>query len=124
MGYVLSYSLRWKYLFIVLIATPGHLRALASIACKIVKERTDVAITFFCVTPFYKQLEREIGRYFSTSVADSEARANIRRVGLSMALSWVSEHSLDSSVSQAQRPRTRLCYPTSLKLFQGTTTSS
>ena len=64
----------------ILIAAPGHLRPLASLACKIVKERTDVAITFLCVSSFYKQLEREIGRYFSTSVADSETKANIRRV--------------------------------------------
>ena len=73
----MSYSLRWTF---IPIAAPGHLRPLASLACKIVKERTDVAITFFCVALYYKQLEREIGRYFSTSLADSEAKANIRRV--------------------------------------------
>ena len=64
----------------ILIAAPGHLRPLASLACKIVKERSDVSITFLCVTRFYKQLEREIGRYFSTSVEDSETKGNIRRV--------------------------------------------
>ena len=87
----MPYNSHWKYLFIVLIAAPGHLRPLASLASKIVKERSDVAITFFCVAPYYKQVEREISRYFSTSVADSKAKANIRGVDLSMAaVLWAS----------------------------------
>ena len=65
---------------LILILAPGHQRPLASLACKIVKERTDVAITFFCVALYYKKLQCEIDRYFSTSVADSEAKANIRPV--------------------------------------------
>ena len=109
-------------------AAPGHLRPLASLACKIVKERNDVAITFFCVARYYRQLECEISRYFSTSVADSEAKANIRRVALACIYdSFMDylEHSnfLDSSVLVVQKSRTGRC-PSFMKHFQGITTSS
>ena len=64
------------YLFILVVI--GHLRPLCAFASKVVSERPDVVITFMAVGGFYQQVEREIGRYFSASEAESGAKRNIR----------------------------------------------
>jgi hypothetical protein len=59
-------------------AALGHLRPLCALAAKLVKERQDVAITLLTAGEIGQQTEREISRFFSSSEADSQAKANIR----------------------------------------------
>ncbi|KAF8572743.1 glycosyltransferase family 1 protein [Ramaria rubella] len=69
---------------ILLVCAPGwgHLRPLCALAPKIVKERSDVAITFIVVGGFGQRVEREINRDFSGSTSDINLKENIRVVNL------------------------------------------
>ncbi|KAF8577033.1 glycosyltransferase family 1 protein [Ramaria rubella] len=67
---------------IVLFCAPawGHLRPLCSFACKIVKERSDIAVTFLIAGAYGPRVEGEISRYFSES--GSRAKEHIRIVNV------------------------------------------
>ncbi|KAF8459776.1 UDP-Glycosyltransferase/glycogen phosphorylase [Gautieria morchelliformis] len=69
---------------ILLLCMPewGHLRPLCALAAKVVKERSDVAVTLLIVGEYGQRMEREIRRYFSASEADFRAKANIRLVNM------------------------------------------
>ncbi|KAF8583175.1 glycosyltransferase family 1 protein [Ramaria rubella] len=69
---------------ILLVSAPawGHLRPLCALAPKIVKERSDVAITFMVAGSFGQRVEREISRYFSGSASEINLKKNIRVVNL------------------------------------------
>ena len=55
---------------------PGHLRPLSALACKIVKERPDVAVTLLTFGDFTGWLEQELGRFFTDG--DVNSRESIR----------------------------------------------
>ncbi|KAF8479891.1 UDP-Glycosyltransferase/glycogen phosphorylase [Gautieria morchelliformis] len=60
----------------------GHLRPLCAFAAKIVKERSDVVITFLIVGEYGQRMDREISRHFSDSEEMARAKANIRLVNM------------------------------------------
>ncbi|KAF8577002.1 glycosyltransferase family 1 protein [Ramaria rubella] len=68
---------------ILLLAVPGwgHLRPLSALACKIVKERSDIAVTLFTAGAFGQRVEREVSRYFLGD-ADENRQSNIRLVNI------------------------------------------
>ncbi|KAF8592151.1 glycosyltransferase family 1 protein [Ramaria rubella] len=68
---------------VVLFSLPawGHLRPLCSFACKIVKERSDIAVTLFIAGALGPQVEGEISRYFPESGSTSQAHIRIVNIG-------------------------------------------
>ncbi|KAF8583155.1 glycosyltransferase family 1 protein [Ramaria rubella] len=68
---------------VVLFSLPawGHLRPLCSLACKIVEERSDIAVTFFIAGALGPQVEAEISRYFPESGSKSQAHIRIVNIG-------------------------------------------
>ncbi|KAF8577020.1 glycosyltransferase family 1 protein [Ramaria rubella] len=70
------------HILLVCVLAWGYLRSLCALVPKIVKERSDVVITFMVAGGFGQKVEHEISRYFSGSVNEFNLKESIRVVNL------------------------------------------